>query len=247
MKTKGIITATLLTGGLILGTTSAAYAVDPAPSTNLTVASYSSQLATFNLASAAFDAATFTFRTQISTYAAALAAYKASDATLQLNYQAALKANMPANTAVKYAHLMTAFTLATTSYNTTAALFSTQSKAYQAAVQSYEMSYRAALQGYKVSIAMWGALNKTIYTNFETAVHNANAKFAIALRAAQTRTQRVSAIKARTATIKAAIAVRSAARIALGTPPIKPVQQIKIGEKVDTFVGVRPIRPVMAL
>jgi len=244
MKTKRIITATLLSAGLILGTTSAAHAVDPAPNANLTVASYSSQIATYNLASVSFDAATAAFRTQVSTYAAALAAYKVSDAALQQTYQAVLKANVPATTALRFATLMTAFNTATVAYNSSAALFMSQSNTYQAAMQSYEKSYQAAVVSYKVTLGMYESLNKTIYMAFETSLRNANQTFAVSLRGAKTKAQKASAIKVRHLAVLAAIATRSAARIALGAKPISPIQQIKIGQKIDTFAAVRPVRPV---
>jgi hypothetical protein len=87
-------------------------------------------------------------------------------------------------------------------------------------------------------------LRASIYMAFETSVHNANGTFAVALRASKTKAQKISAIKVRHNAIVAAIAVRSAARIALGAAPIKPVQQIKIGQSVGTFNAVRPVRPV---
>ncbi len=247
MKTKKIITATLLSGGLILGTTSAAYAVDPALSANLTVASYSSQFATFNMSSAAFDAATATFRTQVSTYATALAAYKASDAALQQAYQTVLKANTPTRTAVQYSTLTTAYKTVTIAYNKSATLFMSQSNAYQAAVQSYEKSYQAAARSYKTTLAMYEQLNKTIYLAFETAVHNANHTFAVSLRASKSKAQKANAIKVRHLAVVAAIATRSAARAELGSRPISPIQQIKIGQKVDTFKALRPVRPVKGI
>lgn len=247
MKTKKIVTATLISAGLILGTTNAAYAVDSVPSANLTVASYSSQFATYNLTSAAFDAATATFRTQVSAYATALAAYKASDATLQQTYQAVLKANVPATTVVRYATLMTAYKAATIAYNSSATLFMSQSNAYQAAVQSYEKSYQAAVTSYKVTLGMYEQLNAGIYTDFETAVHNANRTFAVALRSAQTKAQKASATKVRSKAVVAAIAIRSAARVALGVAPIKPVQQIAIGKKADSFKAIRPVRPLKSM
>lgn len=245
MKTKRIITATLLSAGLILGTTSTAHAVEPVPSANLTVASYSSQIATYNAMSASFDAATVAFRTQISTYAAALAAYKATDAALQLSYQAALKTNVPVTTALRYTNLMSAFNTATIAYNNSEALFMTQSNAYQAAVQNYEKSYQAAVTGFKVTAAMFGELNTRIYMAFETSLHNANHTFAVALMASKTKAQKARAHKVRNAAVLAAIATRSAARVALGAKPISPVQQIKIGQSVDIFAAVRPVRPVM--
>lgn len=246
MKRNRIITATLLSAGLILGTTSAAHAVDPVPSANLTVASYSSQIATYNAMSGSFDAATVAFRTQISAYASALAAYKAADAALQLSYQAAIKANSPVTTALRYATLMTAFKAATVAYNNSETLFMSQSNAYQTAVQNYEKSYRTAVIGFKVTIAMFEELNARIYMAFETALHNANHKFAVALMASKTKAEKAQAHKVRNLAVRAAIATRSAARVALGLKPITPVQQIKIGQKVDTFQAMRPVRPVMS-
>jgi len=117
MKTNRIITATLLSAGLILGTTSAAYAVDPAPSANLTATSYASQLATFNLAAAALGDATLAFRTQISANATALAAYKVSYASLQSAYQTAVTANTPDNTKVRYTNLVAAYNVASVAYH----------------------------------------------------------------------------------------------------------------------------------
>ena len=247
MKTNEIITATLLSAGLIIGTTSPAFAADPAPSANLTVASYSSQAATFNVTSAAFDAATATFRTQVATYAAALAAYKVSDAALQQTYQAVLKANVPATTAIRYATLISAYKTTTVAYNSSAALFMSQSNIYQAAVQSYEKSYQAAVVAYRLTLGMYENLYATIYLNFETAIHNANHAFAISFRASKTKVQKASAIKVRQSAVLAAIATRSAARVALGARPISPIQQIKIGQKVDTFKTLRPVRPVKAM
>jgi hypothetical protein len=247
MKTNKIITATLLSAGLILGTTSAAYAVDPAPSANLTVASYSSQFATYNLMSSAFDSATTTFQAETATYATALAAYKVSDAALQLAYKSVLTANSPITTTAKYTTLLAAFKTATVAYNSSAALFNSQSNAYQAAIQSYEKSYQTVVAGYKVTLGMYEDLNATIYMAFETAVHNANNKFAVALRASKTKAQTASVTKVRHSAIVAAIATRSAARVALGAKPISPIQQIKIGQKIDTFKGIRPVRPVKAV
>lgn len=244
MKTKRFITATLLSAGLILGSTSAAHAVDPAPTTNLTVASYSSQFATYNLMSAAFDAATATFRIQVSTYAAALAAYKVSDAALQQRYQAVLMANSPATTGIQFATLMAAYKTTTVAFNSSATQFTSQSNTYQAAVQSYEKSYQAAVASYKVTLGMYEDLYATIYMAFETSIHNANNTFAISLRASKTKAQKASAIKVRHLTVLAAIATRSAARVALGAKPISPIQQIKIGQKADAFKALRPVRPV---
>lgn len=244
MKSKKIITATLLSAGLILGTTSAAYAVDPAPSANLTAATYSSQLATFNLAAAALEDATVAFRTQITTNATALAAYKASYAALQTAYQAAVTANSPVNTNAKYANLVAAYNVASTAYHSSARLYSSQSKTYQAAVQSYETAFHAAIDSFKIAIASFGAVNATIYLNFENSLKKANSVFAVSLRAAKTKAQRAHAINVRVKAIHAAIATRSAARIALGAAPIKPVQQIKINQTVDSFQAVRLVYPV---
>lgn len=247
MKMKKIITATLLSGGLILGTTSAAYAVAPASSANLTVASYSSQFATYNVSSVAFDAATATFRTQVSAYAIALSAYRASDASLQQVYQAVLKANTPTKTAVQYSTLLTAYKTVTIAYNNSASLFMSQSNAYQIAVQSYEKSYQAAVRSYKATLGMYEQLNKIIYMTFGTAVQNANHAFAVALRASKTKAQKANAIKVRHLAVVAAIARRSAARVELGYRPISPIQQIKIDQKVDTFKTLRPVRPVKVI
>ncbi len=244
MKTNKFITATLLSAGLVLGTTSAAFAVDLAPRANLTVASYSSQIATYNLMSASFDAATATFRTQVSTYAAAIAAYKVSDAALQQTYQAILKANVPATTVLRFANVMTAYKTATVAYNSSATLFMSQSNTYQYAVQSYEKSYQAAIASYKVTLGMYEGLYATIYTAFETSMHNVNSTFAVALRASKTKAQKASAIKVRHIAVLAAIATRSAARVELGAKPMSPIQQIKIGQKADAFKALRPVRPV---
>ncbi len=244
MKTKRLITATLLSAGLILGTTSAAHALDPAPSANLTVASYSSQFATYNLMSTSFDAATVAFRSQVSTYAAALAAYKVSDAALQQTYQAVLKANLPATTVIRFATVMSAYKTATVAFNSSAELFMTQSNTYQAAVQTYEKSYQAAVASYKVTLGMYEGLYTRIYTAFETSMHKANYTFAVALRASKTKAQKAHAIKVRHLAVLAAISTRSAARVALGAKPMSPIQQIKICQKVDTFKALRPIRPV---
>jgi hypothetical protein len=64
MKTKKIITATLLSAGLILGTTSAAFADNSTPTASVTMATYTSQLATYNTSLIAFDSATATFKIQ---------------------------------------------------------------------------------------------------------------------------------------------------------------------------------------
>jgi hypothetical protein len=237
METNKIITATLLSAGLILGTTSAVYAADPAPSANLTVVSYSSQLAAYNVTAASFDTATAAYKTQI-------AAYKTSDAALQLAYKTVQTANTPVRTTAKYMVLIAGYKTATLAYNSAEKLFMSQSNAYQAAVQSYEKSFHAALAGYKSTLGMYEQLRASIYMAFETSVHNANGTFAVALRASKTKAQKISAIKVRHNAIVAAIAVRSAARIALGAAPIKPVQQIKIGQSVGTFNAVRPVRPV---
>lgn len=244
MKTKKIITATILSTGLILGTTSAAYAVDPAPSANLTVASYSSQLAAFNLASAAFGDATVAFRAQVLANATALAAYKVSYAALQQAYQAAVVANSPVTTAVRYSNLVAAYNVASTAYHSSARLFSSQSNTYQTAVQSYEKAYRAAIDSYKLAIASFGQVNATIYLNFENSLKKANSIFAVSLRASKTSAQKSRAMNIRTKAVLAAIATRSAARTALGAAPMKPVQQIQINQKVDAFQAVRLVFPV---
>lgn len=247
MKSKRIVTATLLSAGMILGTATSAHAVDPTPSANLTVASYSSELAAYNVTSASFDAATVAFRTQISTYATALTAYKASTAALLQTYQTVLTANSPIKTAARYATVLAAFKAATVAYNNAEAQFMLQSGVYQAAVQSYEKSYQADVATYKTTLAMWEQLNKNIYMSFENSLRSANQTFATALLASKTKAQKAIALKKRDLRVRAAIAVRASARIALGAKPIKPVRQIKIGQSVAEFNAVRPVRPVMAI
>ena len=67
MKTKKIITATLLSAGLILGSTSAAVATDPTPTSpsTVTLVTYKAQLAAYNTSLVAYDSATITFKAQV--------------------------------------------------------------------------------------------------------------------------------------------------------------------------------------
>lgn len=247
MKSKKIITATLLSAGLILGTTSAAYAVDPAPSANLTAASYSSQLATFSLASTTLGDANTVFRTQVAANAVALAAYKASYAALQSAYTAALALNSPVTTNARFTASVAAYNVASISYHSSARLFSSQSKTYQSAVQIYEKAYRAAIDSFKIAIASYGQVNATIYLNFENSLKKANNVFAVSLRAAKSKAQIARATNVRAKAVLAAIATRNAARLALGAAPIRPVQAIKINQKVDSFQAVRLVFPVRAI
>ncbi|MEK6647801.1 MAG: hypothetical protein AABY37_00605, partial [Actinomycetota bacterium] len=61
---KKIITAALLSAGLVMGSTSAAFAVDPTPTptatSTTTATTYAVQLAAYNTALAAYDSATVT-------------------------------------------------------------------------------------------------------------------------------------------------------------------------------------------
>jgi len=100
------------------------------------------------------------------------------------------------------------------------------------------------MDSYKVAIASFGQVNATIYMNFENSLKKANSVFAISLRAAKTKSQKARATNVRAKAVLAAIATRSAARTALGAAPIKPVQQIQINQKADSFQAVRLVFPV---
>ena len=247
MKSKRIITATLMSAGMILGTATSAHAVDPTSNVNLTMASYTSELGAYKATSMSFEAATAAFRTQVLTYTSALVAYKASTAALLQTYQGILSANAPMKTDAQYAAVLAAYNTATAAFNSARNQFMVQSTAFQASVQTYEKSYQSDVATYKVTLGMYGQLNKNIYMAFENSLRAANKTFSTSLRASKTKAQKAVALKRRDVTVRAAIAVRAAARVALGAKPTKPVQEIKIGQSVASFNAVRPVRPVMAI
>ncbi len=97
MKTKKIITATLLSAGLILGSTSAAFATDPtpAPTATVTLSAFQVQLVAYGTALAAYDSATVTFKAQVIVFGTALQAYKtapAGNSSAIVTFKAALSA-----------------------------------------------------------------------------------------------------------------------------------------------------------
>ena len=245
MKRNKIVTATILSAGLILGTTSAAFAVDSTTTATVTTASYSSQVAAYNASLIAFDTATATFKVQVAAYATAVQNYKTSYATALATYKAILKANSPATTAAQYAVLVAAYNTAMTAYTSATVTFKAQTSVYQAAVLAYTNAYKSVYQGYKTTVAVREALKKSIRVTFNASVHNANVAFATAMSIATTDIQKTAATNARQAAIATAIATRKAALDALGAKVVKPVKvEAKIHAKDDVVKFDRPIRPI---
>jgi hypothetical protein len=73
------VTATLLSAGMILGTASAAFALDSTPTATVaTTASFNAQVAAYNTSLLAFDNASATFKIQVAAYTTAVQVYKTS-------------------------------------------------------------------------------------------------------------------------------------------------------------------------
>ena len=113
---KKIITATLLSAGLIMGSTSVAFATETtsASTAPVTLATYKVKLATYNTALVAYDSATVTIKAQVVAFGVANQTYKTAYESTLLNYKAVLKANAPATTPAQYAVLLAAYNTALT-------------------------------------------------------------------------------------------------------------------------------------
>lgn len=245
MKRNKIVTATILSAGLILGATSSAFATDSTPTATVTTASYNSQVAAYNSSLIAFDSATATFKIQIAAYSTAVQVYKTSYNNALETYKAILKANSPATTAAQYAALVAAYNAAMTAYTTATVTFKAQLSVYQAAALAYNNAYKAVYQGYKTTLEMREQLKKSINVAFDLAVHNANVAFATAMSTATTDAQKTAATNARQGAIVTAIATRKAALDTLGAKIVKPSKvEIKISVKEDGFKFDRPVRPI---
>lgn len=245
MKRNRVLTATILSAGLILGTTSSAFATDSTPTSTVTTASYASQVAVYNSSLIAFDSATATFKIQVAAYSTAVQAYKRSYSTALETYKAILKANSPATTAAQYAALVAAYNTAMTAYTAATVTFKAQLSVYQAAALTHNNAYKAVYQGYKTTLHMREQLKKSISVTFNLAVHNANVAFATAMSTATTDVLKAAATNARQSAIVTAIATRKAALDTLGAKIIKPSKvEVKISVKEDGFKFDRPARPI---
>lgn len=245
MKRSKIVIATILSAGLILGTTTAAFAADRSSTVKVTAASYDSQVTAYNSSLIAFDSATATFKIQVAAYATAVQAYKTSYSSALATYKAILKANSPATTAAQYAALVAAYNTAMAAYTSATATFKTQTAVYQAAVVAYANAYKSVYQGYKTTLAMRESLKKSVRVTFEAGVHNANVAFATAMSAAITDIQKTAATNARQAAIATAIATRKSALDALDAKIVKPVKvDARFNAKEHVVKLDRPERPI---
>lgn len=220
------------------------FAVESTTTSTVTAATYSSQVATYNTSLFTFDTATATFKIQAAAYATVVQVYKTSYNNALFTYKAILKANFPLTTTAQYAVLVAAYNTAMTSYNAATVTFKAKIGVYQAALATYKASYSAISQSFKTVSKSREQLKKSISISFNSSVHSANVAFAAAKASATNAAQKTAAIKVRHVAVLAAIATRSAARVALGAKPNSPIQQIKIGQKADAFKALRPVRPV---
>lgn len=240
MKTKRIITATLLSAGLILGTTSAAHAVDPTPTA--TMATYSPQLAAYNTSLVAYDSATATIKIRIASYAAAIQVYKTSYATAVQTYQALVAGHSPAKNATDTAILTAAYKSAVTSYYALTATFSAQKKIYQAVAHAYLISYLSTAKDFKTVLAAHDQLSASIDVVFYTVVHIARTNYLAAMAGARTASQKASAVSTRAIAVAAATGIRNAALAALGSTPVKPIKPSHVIVPDNGYRAERPIK-----
>lgn len=245
MKPNKIITATLLSAGLIVGSMSVASATDPspAPTATVTLSAYQVQLAAYGTSVAAYDSATVTFKAQAIVFGTAVQNYKMAYQSAFQTYGAFLKANTPANNPAAYVRLLAAYKAAMVAYNSATVVFKAQLSTYQSAVKIYKTAYENAVRIYKVTISMRENLRGAINIAFEGAVHSANAVFATAMGIATTADQKLAATTARQNAIANAIAVRKVALDAVGVKPAYPKHLIKLGDRGENYKVDPPAKP----
>jgi hypothetical protein len=226
MKVNRIITATLLSAGLIVGTSSAVHAAGPTSvaTPTVTMPTYQTQLVAYKRVLSTYASVVAAFKVQVVVFGNAVQTYKASHGVSLDAYKAA------SNTAI-------------TTYTNATVAFKAQLARYETAVKSYDAAYTTAVKSYMTTVRMREKLRNSINIAFRTAIHNANALFANAIANATTVEQKLAATNVHKRVAALAKKVRKARLHALGARPVRPIKQIKTyktayGVSLDVYRAV---------
>jgi hypothetical protein len=218
MKVNRIITATLLSAGLIVGTSSAVHAAGPTSvaTPTVTMPTYQTQLVAYKRVLSTYASVVAAFKVQVVVFGNAVQTYKASYGVSLDAYKAVIKANFPGTNTAKNPVLLAASNTAITT----------------------------AVQNYDALVTKREDLRKAIDVAFETAIQNANAVFATASTIATTADQKLAATNARQSAVDLAKTVRKARLHAVGAKPVRPIKRMKFNNRIKNFNADKPVRPV---
>jgi len=216
MKTKKVLTATLLSAGLMMGSVSSASAEESTPTPTPTSSASASATAT---------ATATTYQAQLEAYKLALVAYRTNLA----KYGAAIKESLK-----QYEE---AWKLTLEQYEAArkAAIAN-----YKADTDKYLAAWKIANERYLLDSAALKVGRQAVNTTFQAAVAKAIADFKTSMVTATTADQKSVAETARKAAIAAATAGRKSALDALGPEPVRPS---KPNVPTKLVLPVRPTKP----
>lgn len=244
MRKVRIVTAALLSAGLILSTATTAFSVNSKPLGTVTASTYKSHLAAYKSGLIAFAGATAIFKVQVAKYAAAFQKYTRSTTDSLNAYTEVLKTNSSAPSAVQYALEVSAYKIAVTAYNTNTAVNKSALKVLQVAATNYDVLYRVIQRSYQVVLQLREQLKLTTNPAFAVSVHRANITFAASMAAATSAEQKNAATNLHHAAINTAVVSRKDAIVAQGLKIVKPVKSAAgASNQGYGFKATRPVRP----
>ena len=228
MQVNRIISATVLSVSLVLGTSSAVSAAAPTSVSTaiVTMASYQTQLAAYKLALSKYNSVLASFKVQVAGFGTAVQTFEASYGDSFETYKAAIRANSQGSNATTNPVLSTVVNKAVTTYTNARVAFEAHLAHYKSAVKSYEAAYATTMKSYRTTVGLSVRVRKGITINYRTAIRNANAVFAHAMAKATTAEQKLAATNVRKRSALQARKVRQARLHELGARPVRPIKQI---------------------